>query len=223
MTSPLLALFRRDLALSSRIGGGAMVGLVFFLAVVTIVPFGIGPDMVLLGRIGPAILWIGALLATLLGLDRLFQADQDDGSLDILSLGSTPLELVVLVKVAAHWLATGLPLVLAAPLLGLFLNLDSAAMGPVALTLLIGTPALTLIGGIGAALSVALRRGGLLMAVLVLPMTIPILIFGVAATTNAVTGLTPVGAPLAILGGLSLIALVVGPVASAAALRLGRE
>lgn len=223
MMTPLMALFRRDLALSSRIGGGAMVGLVFFLAVVTIVPFGIGPDMGLLGRIGPAILWIGALLATLLGLDRLFQADQDDGSLDILSTGAPPLELVVLVKVAAHWLATGLPLVMAAPLLGLFLNLDSAAMVPVALTLLVGTPALTLMGGIGAALSVALRRGGLLMAVLVLPLTIPILIFGVAATTNAVNGLTPFGAPFAILCGLFLITLVVGPVASAAALRFGRE
>jgi len=223
MSTALLALFRRDLLLSSRIGGGAMIGLVFFLAVVVIVPFGIGPDMVLLGRIGPAIVWIAALLSTLLGLDRLFQADQDDGSLDLFMTGATPLPLVVIVKALAHWLATGLPLVIAAPLLGLFLNLPVEAMGPVALTLLVGTPALVLLGAVGAALSVALRRGGLLMAVLILPLTIPVLIFGVAATMSAVVGPVPFGAPFAVLCGLALLSLIIGPVAGAAALRLGQE
>ncbi len=223
MSGALKALFLRDLMLSARIGGGAMIGLVFFLAVVVIVPFGIGPDMMLLGRIGPAIVWIAALLATLLGLDRLFQADQDDGSLDLFETSGVPLPLIVLVKALAHWLATGLPLVIAAPLLGLFLNLPVEAMGPVALTLLVGTPALVLLGAMGAALSVALRRGGLLMAVLVLPLTIPVLIFGVAATQSAVVGPVPFGPPFAVLCGLGLLSVILSPVASAAALRLGHE
>jgi heme exporter protein B len=223
MKSPLAALFRRDLMLALRIGGGAMIGVVFFLAVVTIVPFGVGPDMNLLARIGPAILWIGALLATLLGLDRLFQADADDGSLDLLMMGETPLSLVVAVKAAAHWLATGLPLVVAAPLLGLFLNVPPEAMGAVALTLAAGTPALTALGTIGAALSVGLRRGGLLMAILILPLTIPVLIFGVAATTAAIVGPLPFGMPFIVLSALSLMSVVLGPVAAAAALRFGLE
>jgi heme exporter protein B len=223
MRSPLAAIFRRDLMLATRIGGGAMVGVVFFLAVVTIVPFGVGPDMNLLARIGPAILWIGALLATLLGLDRIFQADADDGSLDIMMMAETPLPLVIAAKAAAHWLATGLPLVAAAPLLGLFLNVPPEAMGAVALTLAAGTPALSLIGAVGAALAVSLRRGGLLMAILVLPLTIPVLIFGVAATTAAVVGPLPFGQPFTILLALSLMSLVLGPIAAAAALRFGLE
>jgi heme exporter protein B len=143
-------------------------------------------------------LWIGALLASLLALDRLFAADHEDGSLDLLLMGHTPLELAVLVKALAHWITTGLPLVVAAPLLGLFLNLEPLAIGAVALTLLIGTPALTCIGLIGAALSVALRRGGLLLPVLVLPLTVPVLIFGVAASNVAVVGPATFGAPLMI-------------------------
>ncbi len=223
MTGPLAAIFRRDLLLAMRIGGGAMVGVVFFLAVVTIVPFGVGPDMNLLARIGPAILWIGALLATLLGLDRLFQADADDGSLDLMMMAPTPLPLVIATKAAAHWLATGLPLVAAAPVLGLFLNVPPEAMGAVALTLGAGTPALSLIGAVGAALAVSLRRGGLLMAILVLPLTIPVLIFGVAATNAAIVGPLPFGQPFMILLALSLMSLVLGPIAAAAALRLGLE
>jgi heme exporter protein B len=223
MIASLKAVFLRDLRLAIRIGGGAMVGVVFFLAVVTIVPFGVGPDMNLLARIGPAILWIGALLATLLGLDRLFQADADDGSLDLMLMAPAPLPLVIAAKAAAHWLATGLPLVAAAPMLGLFLNVPPEAMGAVVLTLAAGTPALSLIGGVGAALAVSLRRGGLLMAILVLPLTIPVLIFGVAATTSAIVGPLPFGQPFTILVGLSLMSVVLGPIAAAAALRFGLE
>jgi len=223
MTSWSLALFQRDLRLSVRIGGSALVGVLFFLAVVTVIPFGIGPDLNLLARIGPAILWIGALLATLLGLDRLFQADREDGTLDLMLMAGRPLELLVLIKCLAHWVATGLPLVVAAPLLGIFLNLDPVAMGAVTLTLLVGTPALTLIGAIGASLTVSLRRGGLLLAVLVVPLAIPVLIFGVSATDAALHDPVPFMTPFLILCALSLVAAVVGPVASATALRFAAD
>jgi heme exporter protein B len=218
----LAALLVRDMRLAVRIGGGALMGVLFFLIVVTLTPFAIGPDLVLLKRIGPAILWIGALLASLLALDRLFAADHEDGSLDLLLMGSAPLELTVLTKALAHWITTGLPLVIATPLLGLFLNLELQAIGAVALTLLAGTPALTCIGLIGAALSVALRRGGLLLPVLVLPLTVPVLIFGVAASNAAITG-SSFGAPFMILCALTLGSLVLGPLAAGAALRQGVE
>ena len=219
----LSALLMRDMRLSVRVGGGALMGVLFFLAVVTMVPFGIGPDLALLARIGPAILWLGALLASLLTLDRLFAADHEDGSLDLILMGRMPLELAVAVKALAHWLTTGVPLVVAAPLLGLFLNLAPEAIGAVALTLLVGTPALTLIGLIGAALAATLRRGGLLLPVLVLPLTIPVLIFGVAASNAAIVGPLPFGTPFTILAALSLISLVIGPFAAAAALRHGLD
>ncbi len=221
--TPLSALLIRDMRLAVRIGGGALMGVLFFLIVVTLVPFAVGPDLAQLRRIGPAVLWIGALLASLLALDRLFAADHEDGSLDVLLMGHTPLELAVLVKALAHWITTGLPLVLAAPLLGLFLNLEPLAIGAVALTLLIGTPAHTCNGLIGAALSVARRRGGLLLPVLVLPLTVPVLIFGVAAANAAIVGPVPFGAPFLILCALSLGSLVLGPFAAAAALRHGLE
>jgi len=177
----------------------------------------------LLARIGPAILWLGALLASLLALDRLFATDHDDGSLDLLMMGSLPLELSVATKAIAHWLTTGLPLVVIAPLLGLMLNVELKATGWLALTLLVGTPALTFIGLVGAALAVALRRGGLLLAVLVLPLTVPVLIFGVAAANAAIVGPAPFGPPFTILCALSLASLVLGPIAAAAALRHGLE
>jgi heme exporter protein B len=221
--TPLSAILVRDMRIAVRIGGGALMGVLFFLIVVTLVPFAIGPDLAQLRRIGPAILWLGALLASLLALDRLFAADHEDGSLDLILMGGTPLELTVLAKAIAHWITTGLPLVVATPLLGLFLNLEPAAIGAVALTLLAGTPALTGIGLIGAALAVALRRGGLLLPVLVLPLTVPVLIFGVAASNAAVAGPTPFGAPFMILCALSLMSLVIGPFAAAAALRQGGE
>ena len=221
--SPLAALFFRDLRLAVRVGGGGGIGVLFFLIVVVLMPFAIGPEQALLGRLGPAILWLGALLASLLTLDRLFATDAEDGSLDMYMMAETPLELMVAAKAAAHWLTTGLPLVIAAPLLGLFMNLDGRASAAVALTLLAGTPAITFIGLIGAALSVALRRGGLLLAVLVLPLTVPVLIFGVAASNAAIVGPLPFGTPFTILCALSLTSLVVGIFAAAAALRNGME
>jgi heme exporter protein B len=219
----LSALFMRDLRLAVRSGGGAPVGVVFFLAVVTVVPFAVGPDLNLLARIGPAILWLGALLSTLLGLDRLFQADLDDGSLDLLHLGPAPLELAVAVKALAHWAATGLPLVIAAPLLGLFVNLPAGGIGAVTLTLLVGTPALTFLGAIGAALTVALRRGGLLLSILILPLAIPVLIFGVAAANAAIIGPMPFMPPFLLLCAMTLFSMVLGTVAAAWALRFGLE
>jgi heme exporter protein B len=219
----LAAVFFRDMRIAVRVGGGALMGVLFFLAVITLVPFAIGPDLALLRRIGPAILWLGALLASLLALDRLFAGDHDDGSLDLILLGRPPLELVVIAKALAHWVTTGFPLVIASPVLGLFLNLEPLAIAAVMLTLFVGTPALTFIGLVGAALAVMLRRGGLLLPVLVLPLAIPVLIFGVSAANAAIVGPVPFGTPLAILCALTLISLVVGPVAAAAALRQGSE
>ena len=221
--SPLSALLLRDVRLAVRLGGGAFIGVLFFLIVVTLVPFAVGPDLALLARIGPAMLWLGALLATLLGLDRLLASDYEDGSLDLLLMGRMPLELALAMKAFAHWLTTGVPLVLAAPVLGILLNLDPSATGAVAITLLAGTPALTFIGLIGAALTVALRRGGLLLAVLILPLNIPVLIFGVAASSAATAGTVPFRGPLLILCALSLMSLVLGPVAAAIALRQGLD
>lgn len=219
----LIALLRRDIQVALRIGGGALIGVLFFLIVVVLMPFAVGPDLALLKKLGPAILWLGALLASLLTLDRLFAADHDDGSLDLLTMSRTPLELVCLTKAVAHWLVAGLPLIVATPILGLLLNLDGDATMAVALTLLAGTPALTFTGMIGAALAVALRRGGLLLAVLVLPLSIPVLIFGVAASNAAVLEPAGFGAPLSILCALSLAGLVIGPLAAAASLRHGLD
>lgn len=215
----LAALYVRELRLAVRVGGGALMGVLFFLAVIVIIPFGIGPDLALLKRIGPAVLWIGALLATLLGLDRLFTADHEDGSLDLLLAARTPFTLIVLAKALAHWTATGLPLVLAAPVLGLFLNLEPLAIGAVALTLLVGTPALTFIGLVGSALAVSLGRGGLLVPILVLPLAVPVLIFGVSAANAVIIGPVPFGAPFAILCALTLASAVIGPVAATVALK----
>ena len=221
--SPLAALFLRELRLAVRLGGGAGIGVLFFLIVVALIPFAIGPDLALLARIGPAILWLGALLASLLTLDRLLAADAEDGSLDLILTGRTPLELAVAAKALAHWLTTGVPLAVATPLFGLLLNLEFRISAVVAVTLLVGTPALTFIGLIGAALSVTIRRGGLLLAVLVLPLTVPVLIFGVAAANTAVVGPLPFDTPFTILCALTLVSLVVGTFASAAALRHGLE
>ncbi|AZO04123.1 MULTISPECIES: heme exporter protein CcmB [unclassified Mesorhizobium] len=221
----MLALFLRDIRLSIRAGGGALVGVIFFLAVIVTIPFGVGPDLNLLSRIGPAILWIAALLACLLGLDRLFQADREDGSLDLLVLNGDRhmLALTVLTKCLAHWAGSVLPLVVAAPLLGLFMNMEPLGIGATALTLLIGTPAITFIGAAGAAVAVALPRGGLLISVLVLPLTIPVLIFGVSASYGAVADSAPFLQPFLILAALTLFLAVVGPLAAALALRHGTD
>ncbi|WP_434711623.1 heme exporter protein CcmB [Rhizobium sp. YTUHZ045] len=215
----MIALFLRDLKLSIRAGGGALIGVLFFLTVVAVIPFGVGPDLKLLSRIGPAIVWIGALLAALLGLDRLFQAERDDGSLDLMLMQETPLVLTVLLKCFAHWTATSLPLVIASPLLGLFMNMDETAIGATVLTLFVGSPAITFIGAVGAAVAVALPRGGLLVSILVLPLTIPVLIFGVSATYAAVEEPAPFLPPFLILIALTLFFAVIGPAAAALALR----
>ena len=217
------AILIRDLRIAFSGGGGAMTGVIFFLAVVATVPFGVGPDLNLLSRIGPAILWIGALLSTLLTLDRLFQADREDGTLDLLVTGPVPMPLVVLAKCLALWAASGLPLVLAAPMLGLFLALQPLAIGAVMATLFVGTPAITLIGAVGAAVAVALPRGGLLVSVLVLPLAIPVLIFGVSATYGAVNDPDPFLSPFMILIALTLFFGVVGPIAAAAALKAATD
>lgn len=219
------ALYLRDLRLSFRAGSGALTGVIFFLAVIATIPFGVGPDLNLLARIGPAILWIGALLACLLGLDRLFQADREDGSLDLVMLEADrhmP-ALTVLVKCLAHWTASVLPLVIAAPLLSLFMNMPAAGIGATALTLLVGTPAIAFIGAAGAAVAVALPRGGVLISVLVLPLTIPVLIFGVSASYGAVNDPDPFVQPFLVTIALTLFSAVVGPVAAAVALKNGTD
>ncbi|MFT6669801.1 MAG: heme exporter protein B [Afipia broomeae] len=219
----LAALVRRDIAVALRAGGGALIGVLFFVSVVVMMPFALGPDLALLKRIGPAILWLGAMLASLLTLDRLFTADQDDGSLDLIVMSRIPLELSCAAKALAHWLAAGVPLIVATPIIGILLNLDADATFAVALTLLVGTPALTFTGMIGAALAVTLRRGGLLLAVVVLPLSIPVLIFGVAASNAAIDKPGAFGTPFSILCALSLVSLVVGPFAAAASLRQGLD
>jgi heme exporter protein B len=222
MTRGILAILKRDLALSFRAGGGAGIGVIFFLALVMVVPFAIGPDQKLLAQIGPAILWIGALLASLLGLDRIFGADAEDGSLDLLLLAPQPLEVIAFSKALAHWLVTGLPLVIATPLLGLMLGIEPRTLLAAALMLLIGTPAISFLGLIGAALAASLPRAGLLIAVLIVPFTIPVLIFGTAATTGAMSDGAVFGTASKLLCALLLFSLVIGPVAAAAALRIGR-
>ncbi len=222
MIGVLRAILRRELTLASRIGAGIELGLVFFLILIALAPLSLGPDQKLLSRLAPALLWTGALLATLLGLDRLLQADEEEGVLDQFTLSGAPLELILIVKTLAHWLVTGLPLALIAPLLGLMLAISPAAMAPLALSLLVGTPALAAVGLVGAALTVTLRRGGLLLSVLVLPLTVPTLIFGVALVREAADG-NPFSTPLMLLAGTTLIALVVSPIAAAAALRLTRS
>jgi len=214
-----MAILKRDLAVASRAGGGGELALVFFLTMVVLVPFALGPDLNLLSRIGPAILWLGALLSVMIGLDRLFQSDEEDGSLDLIRASALPLELAVLAKGLAHWLTTGLPLALVSPLLGLLVALPGEGVLPLVATLLVGTPALSFIGAGGAALAASLKRGGLIVPVLVAPLTVPVLIFGVSAANAAVGGTVPFLTPFLILCAISLGAIVVGTVAAAAALR----
>ena len=221
--SLLAAIIAQTVRLGIGAGGGALVGLIFFLAVVAVVPFGVGPDLNLLSRIGPAILWIGVLLASLLGLERLFSADREDGSLDLYIASGEPIVLLVLGRAVGHWLATGLPIVVAAPVLGLMLNLSPVALGAVTLTLFAGSPALTFIGAVGAALTAGLQRGGMLIAVLVLPLSVPVLIFGVMATNGAVYDPDPFTAPFLILCAFSLGSAVLAPLAGALALRVAME
>lgn len=215
----MLALLMRDLRLAVRAGGGFGLGLAFFLIVVTLVPFGVGPQGEVLARIASGILWLGALLASLLSLDRIFALDFEDGSLDLLATAPLPLEGVVAVKALAHWITTGLPLVLAAPLFGVLLHLPGPAYGWLVLALGLGTPALSVLGAFGAALTVGLKRGGLLMSLLVLPLYVPTLIFGAELVRRGAEG-QATQMPLALLAGITAATVALVPFASAAAIRV---
>ena len=217
--SSLLALLRRDLALAFRQGGGVGTALGFFLTVVVLLPIGLGPEQALLQRMAPGALWIALLLSVLLSADRIFQQDYEDGSLDIMAMAPAPLEMTVLAKSLAHWLSTSLPLAIAAPLLGFLLNLDPLVIGPLGIAMVTGSLELSMLASIGAAVTVGLRRGGLLVSLLVLPLYVPVLIFGVTASTvhGAVPDITTPS--LLILAALALASLVLAPIAAAAALR----
>ena len=218
MTGPFIGLFRRDLRLSLRQGGeiGLVVG--FFVLAVLLFPFGVGPEPQLLGRIGAGVIWVAALLAAVLSLDRLFAADHADGGLDLIALSASPLELAVLAKISAHWVTTGLPLTVISPVLAVFVDLDPAAIPVLMLGLLIGTPALSLLGAIAAALTLGARRPGILVSLLVLPLYLPPLIFGTGAVEASLAA-EGVRAHLLLLGAISLAALPLAPLAAAAALR----
>jgi heme exporter protein B len=213
------ALLLRDIRLAVRAGGGFGLGLAFFLIVVVLVPFGVGPDSGLLARIAPGILWLGALLSCLLSLDRIFALDWEDGSLDLLATAPLPMEALVSVKAVAHWLTTGVPLVLASPLFALLLSLPAQGYMPLLFSLALGTPALSVIGTFGAALTVGLKRGGLLLSLLVLPLYVPTLIFGAEVARRGAMGLEYT-VPLAMLAGITFGAIALLPFASAAVLRV---
>ena len=214
----MIALLVRDVRLAIRAGGGFGLGLTFFLMVTVLVPLGVGPDVQVLQRIAPGILWVGALLACLLTLDRMFALDYEDGSLDLLATAPIPMEGVVAIKALAHWLVTGLPLTLVAPVLGVLMNLGADGYLWLVVALAVGTPALSVIGGFGAALTVGLKRGGLLLSLLVVPMYTPSLIFGVEVVKRGAAG-DPVTTPLMMLAGITLGAAALLPFASAAAIR----
>ncbi len=212
----------RDLRLALTAGSDATVAVLFFVLTVVMFPLGLGPEPNLLARIAAGVIWVAALLASLLALERLFQADADDGGLDLLALSPLPLELVVLAKVAAHWLVTGLPVIVVAPLLAMMLRLPPDGYVPLLITLLIGTPILSLTGAIGAALMIGARRGGVLLSLIVMPLLVPTLIFAVAAIDAAIAGL-PVRPHLLLLGGVLALAATIAPIAAAAALRQSLE
>ncbi len=214
-------LLKRDIRLAMREGGAIGTALGFYLIVIAMLPLGLGPDLNLLSRIAPGLLWIALLLSALLSLGRMFETDYEDGSLELLAIGGLPLELVAAAKALAHWLTTGIPLALLAPVLGILLNLDIAAYGVLVLTMLVGTPAISFLGSIGAALTLRARRGGLLLALLILPLYVPTLIYGIAAISSATLAASEAFWPsFLILSALSMGALVLGPLASAAALRI---
>jgi heme exporter protein B len=215
----MLGLLRRDLTLAFRAGGGFGLSLAFFLIFATLVPFGVGPETMVLETIAPGILWLGALLACLLSLDRIFQLDWEDGTLDLLATAPVPLEGVAAMKALGHWITTGLPLVLASPVLGLLLNLPGAAYVWLLASLAVGTPALSAIGTFGAALTVGIKRGGLLLSLLVLPLYVPTLIFGALSVIRGAEG-QDATTPLLLLAGITLGSLATLPFAAAAALRV---
>lgn len=214
----LVALYMRDVRLAWAAGGGGPVGVIFYLAVTAVAPFAVGPDLPLLARLGPALLWLGVLLSLLLGLERLFQSDEEDGTLDQLRLADVPLALIVLAKAAAHWTAAALPLIVATPLAAILLNMEPAALLLTLVTFLVGTPGLALVGAVGAAVAVSLRRSGVLIAILVLPLSIPSVIFGVAVVEAGTAG-RDYGPALALLAAVTLVFAVIAPLAAAAALK----
>ncbi|MBT3466038.1 MAG: heme exporter protein CcmB [Ascidiaceihabitans sp.] len=213
------ALLIRDIRLALRAGGGFGLGLAFFLIVIVMVPFAVGADTGLLSKIAPGVLWIGALLACLLSLDRLLALDFEDGTLDLLATAPLPIEAALSVKALAHWITTGLPLVIAAPVLGVLMNLPTQGYGWLVLSLLLGTPALSVIGTFGAALTVGIKRGGLLLSLLVLPLYVPTLIFGAEAARRGAAG-ADVSTPLLLLAGISAATIALMPIASAAVLKV---
>jgi heme exporter protein B len=217
--SAILTILARDLRLAARLGGDALTLVLFFVMVGAVVPFAIGPDRALLSQLAPGIVWIAAFLSMLLGLDRLFRADEDDGSLILFHHAAIPLEAIVAAKMLAHWLLTALPLIVASPLLAVLLSMDQATWFATVLALLLGTPALVAFGTIGAAVTVSLKRGGLLAPVLILPLSIPVLIFGVAMI-GAPEGST---AAMLFLSALSLVSVAFCPFAAALALRVSAE
>lgn len=214
------SLLMRDLRLAWREGGAISTALGFYLVVVAILPLGLGPDLNLLARIAPGILWVALLLAALLSVDRIFHNDHEDGSLEIIALGGLPLELVVAAKAGAHWISIGIPLTLAAPVLALLLNLPADTYWVLALTMATGAPAISFLGALGAALTLGLGRGGLLLALLILPLYTPVLVFGVGAMNAVLTGPAPFVSSYMILCAITLATLVLTPFAAAAALRL---
>jgi len=225
-TQAFKSLIKRDLKLAGRSGTGGLLAVIFFALVITIVPFGLGPDLKLLARIAPGMIWVAFILSSLLSLDRLFQTDFEDGTFDLMVLSPLPMEALVVAKCVAHWLTNAVPLLVATPVLALLLNIDGVSMAMVMLTLVVGTPGLTLIGAIGAALTVGVRRGGLLVALLIMPLYVPVVIFAVGAVETAREA-TQLGQSVDIfepnflfLMALTLGSLVLGPIAAAAGLRL---
>lgn len=218
----LLAIMRRDLLMVMRRKSEVLTALFFFVIVSSLFPLGIGPEPVLLRKIAPGVLWVGALLATMLGLQRMFAADHADGTLEQMAISPTPLVWLVVGKIAAHWLVSGLPLVLMAPVLGIQFDLDSGALGVLMLALLLGTPLLSLIGAIGAALTLGVRGGGVLLSLLVLPLYVPALIFGAGAVESHISGLGA-GGHLSLLAAMLTLAVFFAPWAATAALRIALE
>ena len=218
MSGPFVSLLMRDLKLAARSGGSAALALAFFALVATLVPLGVGADLKLLSRIAGGVLWVGAVLAALLSLDRLYQGDFDDGSLDLIALSPLSLEQVALAKLLAHWFSTGLPLTLLSPLLALLFGLSGQGTWALFLSLLIGTPAVSAVGAIGASLTLSLKRGGLILPLIILPLLAPAVIFGAGAVTAALDHL-PNGA-LGLLSAFSLAAVLLSPFAAAACVRL---
>ena len=218
--SEFWTLVGRDLRLSLREGGAIGTALGFFLVVVALMPLGLGPDLKLLSRIAAGVLWIALLLAALLSLGRVFESDFEDGTLEIMATGTLPLVLVAAAKALAHWISTGIPLALLAPVLGILLNLDFKVYPALVATMLVGTPAVSFLGAIGAALTLKARRGGLLLALLVLPLYVPTLIFGISGLSAVTVNAGSFGASLAVLAAISLGSIVLGPLAAAAALRI---